>query len=76
MMVAAVIAFGAVAVALAGVLVLVLRMQASERREWVAERHTLVDRAIAKHTGEIIAMERTQRPEREPYERPTAVGLS
>jgi len=76
-MIAAVIALGLVAAALAGVLVLVLRMQSSERKDWVMERRSLVDRVIAQHTGEIIALDRSaqpreQRPERE---HPVAVGL-
>lgn len=78
-MIAAVIALALVAAALAGVLVLVLRMQGGERKDWVMERRSLVDRVIAQHTGEIIALDRnTQRgPRPEPSgERPSAVGLS
>ena len=75
-MIAAVVALGAVAVVLAGVLVLVLRLQGMERQEWVAERRSLVDRVIAQHTGEVIALDRNQRSPRERTETPTAVGLS
>jgi len=75
-MIAAVVALAAVVAALAGVLVLVLRQQATERREWVSERRTLIDRAIARHTGEVLALDRDQnRPPREDHERPIAVGL-
>lgn len=75
-MIASVVALGAVAVVLAGVLVLVLRMQAGERREWASERRALVDRSIARHTGEVIALDRTANPrERPETERPTAVGI-
>ena len=70
-MIAAVIVAGAIAVVLAGVLVGVLRMQASERREWSQERRTLVDRAIAHHTGEVIALDRSAAPPK--MARPEAV---
>jgi len=71
------IALGVVAVALAGVLVLVLRMQAAERRDWILERRSLVDRVIAQHVGEVIALDRNATP-KAPHaetERPVAVGL-
>jgi len=75
-MIAAVIALGGVAVVLAGVLLLVLRLQAGERQEWVAERRSLVDRVIAQHTGEVIALDRNQRPPRERTDAPpAAIGL-
>lgn len=76
-MIAAVIALAAVAAVLAAVLVLVLRMQASERQEWVVERRTLVDRVIAHHVGEVIALDRSgaARDPRPEHERPVAVGL-
>jgi len=75
-MIAAVIALAAVAVVLAGVLVVLVRQQGAERREWASERRTLVDRAIARHTGEILALDRDQnRPPRDEHERPVAVGL-
>lgn len=56
--VATVIALGAVAVALACVLGAVVKSHGDERREWAAERRSLVDRAIARHAGETIAMDR------------------
>jgi hypothetical protein len=75
-MIAAVVALAAVAVALAGVLVVVLHQQATERREWATERRALVDRAIARHTGEVIALDQHDRSRPRPeQERPTAVGL-
>jgi hypothetical protein len=77
--IAAVTALGLVAVVLVGVLVVILRMQAAERREWASERRALVDRSIARHTGEVIALDRQQSaPAREPRpdaERPVAVGI-
>lgn len=45
-------------VALAGVVVALLYAQARERREWVAERKRLTDRAIARHAGEVVALDR------------------
>jgi hypothetical protein len=75
--IAAVIALAAVAAVLTGAVVLILRLQAGERREWAAERRSLVDRAIASHVGEVVALDRmAKRPnDREPAERPQAVGL-
>jgi hypothetical protein len=55
----------------------VLRHHEAERRGWAAERRALVDRAIAQHTGEILALDRLAqgpRPEREPA--PAIEGLS
>ena len=78
-MIGAVIALALVAVVLAGVLVLILRAQGSERREWVMERRSLIDRVIAQHTGEVIALDRnsTRGPRSEQQgDRPSAVGLS
>jgi hypothetical protein len=74
-MTAAVIALAAVVALLAAVLVLALVDHATERKEWASERRMLVDRIIAQHTGEVIALDRSQRPARENPERPQAVGL-
>lgn len=76
-MIGSVIVAGVVAVALAVVLVIVLRQQAAERREWAAERRALIDRAIASHVGEIVALDRQARPAppRESTPRPEPVGL-
>lgn len=57
-MIAAVIALGAVAVVLACVLCAVTLIHGRERQEWSRERRSLVDRAIARHAGETIAMDR------------------
>jgi len=75
--IAAAVALGAVAVALIGVLVVLIRMQAAERSEWTQERQALLDRVIAKHAGEVIAMDRIgkPRPLAEAPDRPQAVGL-
>jgi hypothetical protein len=67
----------ALAVATAGLVWLVvwlIVMQARERTGWAAERLALVDRAIASHTGEVIALDRTRaagkvhQPKPEPIE--------
>lgn len=55
---ATVIALGTVALILACVLGTVVKSHGDERREWAAERRTLVDRAIARHAGETIALDR------------------
>lgn len=73
----AVVALAAVVVLLSVVLVLLTRDHAAERHEWVGERRTLVDRVIAQHTGEVIALDRSGRPSRGPDpDRPQAVGLA
>ena len=55
-----------VVVTWAGIVFLLLSHQA-ERREWALERRALVDRAIARHSGEVIGLDRAARvkPERE-----------
>jgi len=64
-------------VALVALVVALLVLHERERREWVKERRALVDRAIATHTGEIIALDRNERkrPDREREPRPEPVGL-
>jgi hypothetical protein len=47
-----------VTVTLAAVLVMHMQMAAADRREWAEERRALVDRAIAAHAGEIVALDR------------------
>lgn len=62
---------------LGAVLVLVLVMHGWERREWVAERRALVDRAIAQHTGEVLALDRSNSgKQREPREPVVVEGLN
>lgn len=36
-----------------------------ERKEWKEERKELVNRAIARHAGEVMAMDRKPKPPRE-----------
>lgn len=76
-MIAAVIVLGCVAVVLAGVLCAVVGSHGRERREWADERRALVDRAIAQHTGEVIALDRAQKPKAERDHEPVLVeGLN
>jgi hypothetical protein len=76
-MIAAVITLGVVIVVLAGALCALVGNQGRERREWAAERRGLVDRAIAQHTGEVIALDRAQtRPKREVEPRVPVEGLN
>lgn len=73
MIVVAVVAICALAV----VLIVVLGTQQRERGRWMEERRALVDRAIARHSGEVIAFDRTaKRTEREPAEPRYVEGLS
>ena len=77
-MLGAVIASGIVAVAIAVALVLVVVAHARERQHWADEREGLIDRIIAKHAGEVIAMDRASAPKAprpEPAIRPVAEGL-
>ncbi|MET0578240.1 MAG: hypothetical protein ABW122_06250 [Ilumatobacteraceae bacterium] len=76
-MIGAVVALGLATVLLAVALLLALHLQAGERREWQNERRALIDRVIAHHAGEVIALDRSAapRPQRPESERPTAVGL-
>jgi hypothetical protein len=76
-MIAAVITLGVVLVVLAGVMYALIASQGRERRDWAAERRGLVDRAIAHHTGEVIALDRAQtRPKREVEPRQPVEGLN
>jgi hypothetical protein len=49
-----------------------------EREAWATERRALIDRAIARHTGEVIAMDRNDRKPHPPEQRETRLveGLS
>ena len=53
----AVVAVTAVVV-LAALLVYVIRQFETERKEWTGERRFLTDRAIARHVGEVVALDR------------------
>jgi type II secretory pathway pseudopilin PulG len=75
--IAAIIALAVVVVVLAGVVGALVGSQGRERRDWAAERRQLVDRAIAHHTGEVIALDRAQlRPKRDVEPRVPVEGLN
>jgi hypothetical protein len=76
-MIAAVAFVSVVAVLIAGALVYVVGLQGRERQHWADERRALVDRIIAHHAGEVIALDRSAQPKaaRTEQERPQAVGL-
>ena len=80
-MTAALIALAVSNVVLAGVILGLFRSSGRERSEWAGERRSLVDRAIARHAGEALALDRSARPSVKPgpldhaVERPVSVGL-
>lgn len=61
-------------IALSVALVAVLVLHGRERLEWAKERRSLVDRAIARHTAEVVALEREARKSDQP-EQPTPQRL-
>lgn len=65
-------------VALALVVAALLWSQHCERRGWAAERRALVDRAIARHVGEVAALDRTngRTKQREPEPPKLIEGLT
>ena len=63
-------------VAWTAALVVLVVMQNRERAAWVEERRQLVDRAIARHSGEVIAFDRAQRPRAEREPAPLLEGLT
>lgn len=72
-MTAALIVLAVTCITLACTMLLLVRMQAAERR-------VLVDRVVARHAGEAIALDRGAKPTVKPgpldnNERPVAVGL-
>jgi hypothetical protein len=74
-MIAATVALGLAVVVLAVVLGLMERAHGAERNEWANERRSLVDRAIARHSGEVLALDRNGRPKPEHDEPKLIVGL-
>lgn len=74
-MTAALIVASAAVIALVVVLGLVVRAHAVERREWASERRSLVDRAIARHSGEVLALDRNGKPKPDREDPKLAVGL-
>ena len=57
-MIAAVVVLAGAIVVLAAVTGSLVISHQRERDEWASERRALVDRAIARHSGEIIALDR------------------
>lgn len=77
-MIAAVVALAAVLILLAAALIVLVREHDIERREWRDERRGLIDRVIAHHAGEVIALDRSSAPPKPPRPeavRPIAEGL-
>jgi hypothetical protein len=56
--IAVAVALAVAVIVLACVLCAVISGHGRERREWSFERRALVDRAIARHAGETIALDR------------------
>lgn len=76
-MLAALVILGVLNGTMNGVFVMQSSMQRRERREWAAERRQLVDRVVARHTGEVIALDRTEKLQpREPTPERLIEGLS
>lgn len=63
---------------LIAVLALVSGLHSRERLAWAKERKQLVDRVIARHAGEVIALDREPKPkvERDPASTVFVEGLS
>lgn len=60
-MTTAVVALSCVSGVLSLVLSFTVKIQRDEREDWHKERRQLVDRAIARHTGEVIALDRAEK---------------
>lgn len=78
-MTVAVVALAVVVVLLAAAVGVLVRTNENERHDWTNERRMLLDRVIATHVGEIVALDRTagvNRKESRPDQlRPVAEGL-
>lgn len=66
--IATICALAVAVVVLAGVLGVLIHEHQSERTQWTAERRSLVNRAIAQHSGEIIALDRSDARNDRPVE--------
>lgn len=76
-MIVAVVVLSCAVLAQIGAVVLATRSMDRERQAWVAERKQLVDRAIARHSGEVLALDRQQTRAPSPRTEPVLVeGLS
>ena len=56
---------GVMVLGMMGALVWVIDEHGAERESWEDERRYLVDRAIARHAGEVIAFDREGKPKPE-----------
>jgi NADH:ubiquinone oxidoreductase subunit 6 (subunit J) len=77
-MIAAIVVLAGAIVVLAVVVGALVVQAQREREKWTAERRALVDRAIARHSGEVIAFDRAAH-KGEPDKKPAPVlieGLS
>jgi hypothetical protein len=78
-MIAVVVALATTCVVLAVMLGLTLSGHTAEREAWTAERQRLVDRVIARHAGEALALDRSATHvvanATTNIDRPVAVGL-
>jgi hypothetical protein len=68
-----------VVVSIAGLAAITImeKLHARERDAWAQERRALLDRAIARHTGEVLALDRQASPRPKPDRDPILVeGLN
>lgn len=61
-MTATLIVLAIVCVSLLTALVIIIDRHETEREAWTVERKQLVDRAIARHAGEVLALDREPKP--------------
>ena len=61
-MTAALIVVCIIACAAMAAFLLVIGRHETEREAWTVERKQLVDRAIARHAGEVLALDREPKP--------------
>ena len=61
-MTASLVVLAIVCVSLLAVLAFLIARHEHERAEWAVERKQLVDRAIARHAGEVLALDREPKP--------------
>lgn len=61
-MTATLVVLAVVCIALLAALVVVIDHHENERERWATERKQLVDRAIARHAGEVLALDREPKP--------------
>ncbi len=72
-MIAAVVVLAGTIVVLAVVVGVLVREHQRERGGWATERRALVNRAIARHSGEVIALDRADAKKHADDDRPKSV---